>query len=730
MAKATKRKAAPKRNGRKPQKEWTVMVYMVAGNDTDLDAVAVADLREMERGVGLNEKDDVHVVVQINRAWPDTAQRYEISKVSHERSAEDFHRGRSVLLGPVKEKARSQQPRPAPGTDMATEETLEDFIIWARRYRAKHYFLVLWGHSYGLGFGRDHGNALTLGELRRALTAFRNGRRNKTPLELLGTNACAMSYAEAIYELRNSAQFMVTSQIAVPLDGFPYESILRRVGQDTGPETLGRLVVDSYVSHFNALLNGERVTMTLLKLESAPQLKPFVQGLATAIGSDLTPQKATHIRDVFTATATGDVRPLIDLKELCTALSETEPSLTELKHTADNLLSGLILKHESHPTLKDSLNGIGIYAPFVTDEKDLRRLELVVANGDATRNGDQKGRVAYERLELFEGSDDTPTSWPKLVYDGLRSEIPFELMTSIRGIGVTNRTERGDIAQIIMSIDASFNMLDHATAIAKRHVVEDLQQAPTKSGLTSGTPKGFGRPWLQLAGPSKSTSNGEAAADGHRATADGGLSTVIVDRFIGLEQALARVERATRRGLTHARFGIGPSTLAIGFIEDVSNSSAGPRNGAFNDIRDPKSAGSSHGAPNGGASPGGLSAGGDLRGDLALARVQELFAQVGQSLQDLETSMSDLEVTAKTTLTDLTQPNGLSPQDHSTAATQPLTRAFRVLEEFSLQTRRTVRRVLTHPIYGLGPSERGIGLEEREALADSGGLAARSLRLL
>ena len=34
---------------------------------------------------------------------------------------------------------------------------------------ANHYMLVLWGHTFGLGFGRDHNQPLTIRELRGAL---------------------------------------------------------------------------------------------------------------------------------------------------------------------------------------------------------------------------------------------------------------------------------------------------------------------------------------------------------------------------------------------------------------------------------------------------------------------------------------------------------------------------------------------------------------------------------
>ena len=143
-------------------KKWTVMVYMVAGNDAELDAVAVKDLREMERGVGSKPDDskDLHVVAQINRAWPDTPQRYEVRRSAHSKRVE------SVLCD----------------VDVQTDNmgegaTLERFLKWApAKFPAEHYLLVLWGHGYGLGFGRDHGDPLTLNELTAALKTFRETR--------------------------------------------------------------------------------------------------------------------------------------------------------------------------------------------------------------------------------------------------------------------------------------------------------------------------------------------------------------------------------------------------------------------------------------------------------------------------------------------------------------------------------------------------------------------------
>jgi hypothetical protein len=72
----------------------------------------------------------------------------------------------------------------------------------------------------------------------------------------------------------------------------------------------------------------------------------------------------------------------------------------------------------------------------------------------------------------------------------------------------------------------------------------------------------------------------------------------------------------------------------------------------------------------------------------------------------------------------------INPIDFLKAASQEIEHGFCVLEEASASARRTVRRVLSHPVYGIGPSSGVLGLEERRALASAGGLDRRSLRLL
>ncbi len=72
----------------------------------------------------------------------------------------------------------------------------------------------------------------------------------------------------------------------------------------------------------------------------------------------------------------------------------------------------------------------------------------------------------------------------------------------------------------------------------------------------------------------------------------------------------------------------------------------------------------------------------------------------------------------------------LSDSDYYATVRQRCGEAFGVLGEVALQARRTIRGVLAHPVYGLGPGPEGLGQAERDALATAAGLNRRNLALL
>jgi hypothetical protein len=412
---------------------WTVMVYMAAGDSAEMDDYAVKDLREMQKGAN----EHVHVAVQIKRHWPDIAQRYVI--------AQNERAGQALL----------QSPAGLEDSDMGDGCTLTRFFKWAlEECPAQNYMLVLWGHNYGLGFGRDHGDPLELSELVKALDAFRTCRKeleskrrtglaekgSDGTLEILGANACALCYVEAAYELRASAKYLLASQIYVPFAGWPYDQVFESISGTTTPVQLGSNVIDSYVTGLNNPLTGERVQMSLLDLSYAGDLQGALDDLATSIrdafksDGKFDSSRRAAFRDAFIAAAAGDVRPLIDLRDLSGALkrdlcdlplrqlvlsnldiSDEFKQLEKAKlawldngakklerqvDQVDAVLKPLIKKTAAHPSL--ALGGIGIYVPFVTDEQDLKRLGL---DDDSFRTRrplkGETSRQTYEHLSIF-----------------------------------------------------------------------------------------------------------------------------------------------------------------------------------------------------------------------------------------------------------------------------------------------------------------------------------------
>jgi hypothetical protein len=760
VSKRTSRKVSSKKI-----RNWTFMVYMAAGDSHKLDTVAVRDLEEMEAGTKGN--DNVAVVVQVNRHWPKTAQLYEITS-------------QGTKLLPALPGDTRQLPALTGNTDMADEKTLSAFlesVVSAGEYRATNYCLVLWGHAFGVGFGRDGGDALLLPELRGALRDLKKARSGK-PLELLGTNACSMSYLEAAFELKDVVSRMVASQITVPFAGWPYNVILSRIGPNTKDMELARMIVDAYVTQFEDLPGGDRLAMTMLNLKHAKECGRRLEVLATAIHNEISngfdTDTMAELRDIFMGAAAGDVRPLIDLTTLCEILrgKGTVKMADTIQKAASDLLDlvrpardpnqieeddkeqqltedTLIGYKRAHPQLVH-LNGIGIYAPFITDQGILDRLELSQQPKDSLDCGWDN----YLKLALFSGrSKRERGTWPTLVYDELKRTIPAELMVEIDGIGALQTGDRADVAQIIMSIEAVLNGLDRAIANGKRYIVKaivgpnetkpDTMKSASASGAAPTPPKtGFGPPWLRLSAQAlrdadePKRSQPVNAAPPYGSGPNGGRFDVVdeaVDRFRTIERALGATERVVLRALTHVRFGLGPYSP-----NKLATSGA---NSGFGDTETKPGSGDTETKPGSGdteTKPGSGDVGalrrsgssiGDLRGDLALVRVADLFKQVGESLITLEAAASAAEAAARAVLV-VSPFSTLDPPAAQIATAQEIGQAFRGLEEASSDTRRTLRRVLAHPVYGLGPGEEPLSLDTREDLALFGGLSRRHLKLL
>ena len=269
--------------------KWTFMVYMAG--DNNLDGAALRDIAEMAKA---GSTKDVHVLVQLDRIEDQQTRRYRIT------------RGGGFKKDCIETFSE---------TNTGDPQILYSFCKWAvDNYPADHYALILWNHGSGWWeeakskttsptgrrlhrplfrhtFLQSHrsicyddtsdGDALDNRELRVVLAGVCAllGRK----IDLLGMDACLMNMIEVAYQLRDSVNILVGSEIEEPFDGWPYAEILTRLTarprQDAA--ALARWIVKSYLLSYKG--QDETVTLSTIDLGRIEDVAIKIDALSEAL---------------------------------------------------------------------------------------------------------------------------------------------------------------------------------------------------------------------------------------------------------------------------------------------------------------------------------------------------------------------------------------------------------------------------------------------------------------
>lgn len=389
------------------------------------------------------------------------------------------------------------------------------------------------------------------------------------------------------------------------------------------------------------------------------------------------------------------------------------------------------------------LNGLGIFAPFVTDPGDLKRLGLDRESASPIRRREQAsddvvlGRDAYKRLQLVVG-----TPWERLVYDTLRAGLPADVLDSFQASGAASLEDRSAVSQMLAAVDSLFDGLDRRIDRARRVVLQDTKRRGLPTTRTD--PDKFLE--LELVShkavrkaakpPAKNPGTGGRVSAKVEAPTSEMLAGIAA--FTALEATLSDLERSVQRTLTNGTFGLGPGPGGSAWQLPAAYDKAGGGQGVGD------KAGGGQGAPGdkagGGQGPPPEKAGGgqgppsasDVT-QLALAAiatnppllVAELFGEVGRALRAIEKAAGAVE-----TLVAHDVVSGGIPAMNGAPSKMQVTRGFRILAESSTQARRVLRRVLAHPIYGFGRGAENLTAEDRRELARAGGLSSLQLQLM
>jgi len=278
--------------------KWTFMVYMAG--DNNLDGAALRDIAEMARA---GSTRDVNILVQLDRIEDNLTRRFRITQGG------GFKKDCIESFG---------------DTNTGDPQILYDFVKWsADNYPADRYALILWNHGSGWWedaesraagpaakkprrrlfrqpVPQEHvnspapqehrsicyddtsgGDALDNRELRVVLAGICAllGRK----IDLLGMDACLMNMVEVAYQLRESVNVIVGSEIEEPFDGWPYAEILTRLTarprQDAA--VLARWIVKSYLLSYKG--KDETVTQSALDVARIGEMTAKVDALSASL---------------------------------------------------------------------------------------------------------------------------------------------------------------------------------------------------------------------------------------------------------------------------------------------------------------------------------------------------------------------------------------------------------------------------------------------------------------
>jgi hypothetical protein len=383
--------------------KWTVMIFMGADavdGSPPLDEAVESDLKEIDYAVGPRAAD---IFVQVNKSTE--APR----RLHYEKRA-----GKSTLT-------------PLPSPQSPRGGALTGFIrdsIRAVNHRPKdHSMLVLWGHAYDFAFGRTRTRggivdaldfvelSQTLEGLQDSMAASMGGWKPGDPrptLDIIAFDACEVTSVELACQLQPYAKYLLGSQIAIPLPGWPYDRILDRLvdpkGRLMAPAEFGTYVVRRFCESYPA---SSPVSLTMLDLAQVPRLRAHAEMLALTLASAIgSPAGCNRILDMFDRSQTAEDRPFVDVAELCLNLmrGSGDTLVAEAARTLGNLLAGaqpplvgkseeglgrpFVVEHGRNAGELARLNGISLYAPHVapgTDFDALRSLYDSFAFAQETR---------------------------------------------------------------------------------------------------------------------------------------------------------------------------------------------------------------------------------------------------------------------------------------------------------------------------------------------------------
>lgn len=347
-----------------PQKEWTIMVYMVADGTfgkklfgTPMDFAAISDIFEMAKGKANNS--DINVVVQIDF----------LVQVEGSAMRGYIKRNSFVVCQNLVE------------VDMGNPNTLVNFVNWAKRkFPANRYALITWGHGKGwkglLPDRSSFDDCLSMEELRQALQGINNILGKK--LDLHGFMSCLMAMSEVAYQLKDFVDVMVASEEVIYVPDWDFERIVQALEENPAweAERFGEEIVNIYSNPFRKPTD----TLSAININKIEELKSAVDHFAIDLIRGLedymthyTPDDNVQkeVKNAMLATERFHDNNFKDLYDFAKKVEISE----EYRIYTQEIMSllqenGTIIIEECHGPGHPNVKGLSIYFPKAEQKRD------------------------------------------------------------------------------------------------------------------------------------------------------------------------------------------------------------------------------------------------------------------------------------------------------------------------------------------------------------------------
>jgi hypothetical protein len=236
-----------------PQKDYTMLVYMVGSDLESKHGCGTADIREMQNALqntdGLSEK--LNIVIQLGGAKETAVSWSEIPAFKS-------------VSGGIEVESDSVSVLNTSSLNMGNSASLSNFINYGiSAYPAEDYILVLWNHgggpNGGYGIDENFNDTLYMDELK---TAFENSEITEK-FKIIGFDACLMADLEVASIVDDYGEYMVAAQAPEPGSGWNY-GWLSILAEEKSTEEIGKHIVDTFKS--SKYSNRPEYTLSVLDL--------------------------------------------------------------------------------------------------------------------------------------------------------------------------------------------------------------------------------------------------------------------------------------------------------------------------------------------------------------------------------------------------------------------------------------------------------------------------------